>query len=61
MLDPMFLRAASGAVARWLVTVLAARQVMVSHTEAETMVNGLAMAAMLAWSLLDKKRATEPR
>lgn len=61
MLNPVFLRAASGAVARWLVTVLAARQVMVSHTEAETMVNGLAMAAMLAWSLLDKKRATEPR
>lgn len=61
MLNPVFLRAASGAVARWLVTVLAARQVMVSHTEAETMVNGLAMAAMLAWSLLDKKQATEPR
>lgn len=61
MLDPMFLRAASGAVARWLVTVLTARQVMVSASEAETMVNGLAMAAMLAWSLLDKKRATESR
>jgi hypothetical protein len=61
MLDPVFLRAASGAVARWLVTVMAARQIMFSDTEAETMVNGLAMVAMLVWSLVNKKMATERR
>lgn len=50
------LTAAAGALARWLITIAAAQGVALSDDQSTQIVSGVIAGAMLAWSLLHKKK-----